>query len=421
MRRFFVLGISLLGLLLIVSTSRAGSADKVTIVWKTDKPSTSCIEYTGADGFTRRASDERLVTEHSLMLAGLQPGTKYRYRISSTDAAGNGSYSSTREFVTLSSADPFSGAPVISDIDAANVVAGGDGAGDEVTGKGIKNEPAIERPLVDKGYILLKKNQAQIEPGFSYAHISANRVAINGITILPMLIIGEIGTETVKRDVFIETLTGRYGILDNLQVELRVPYRSEFDRESNSSFSTERTFNQSGWGDIDGTVLWQFFKETASMPDLIAGVNVKSRTGKDPYGREIGLGTGHWAYKGSLMAVKTADPAVLFGGIGYTQSIARDVDGSNNVKPGVIYNYNFGFAFALNYQFGLNFQFENSITESMKVDGERVPGSFTNAASFKCGASWSYSPQFSANVNVGIGLSDDSPDFTIDVRFPYTF
>ncbi len=66
----------------------------MTIHWKTDKPSTSAVEYDHDAlfdthyGFFAHA-DLNLVTDHAITIDGLAPNTQYAFRPYSTDAAGN--------------------------------------------------------------------------------------------------------------------------------------------------------------------------------------------------------------------------------------------------------------------------------------------------------------------------------------------
>ncbi len=61
-----------------------------TISWTTDEPSTSRVEYgTAPASLSQSASEEALVTSHSVELTGLEPGTTYHYRVISADADGN--------------------------------------------------------------------------------------------------------------------------------------------------------------------------------------------------------------------------------------------------------------------------------------------------------------------------------------------
>ncbi|MHB9049421.1 MAG: CARDB domain-containing protein, partial [Pirellulales bacterium] len=77
------------------------------VVWTTDEPGISRIEY-GPDAAYGSATplDSRLVTNHGVPLAGLAPNTAYHYRILTRDAVGNESASADRVFTTLPDLTP---------------------------------------------------------------------------------------------------------------------------------------------------------------------------------------------------------------------------------------------------------------------------------------------------------------------------
>ncbi|GEM_PF-869860 len=61
-----------------------------TVLWVTDEPATSQVMICDPSGrCTWTELDETLVTEHSVVLSGLEPGLKYHLTITSTDAKGN--------------------------------------------------------------------------------------------------------------------------------------------------------------------------------------------------------------------------------------------------------------------------------------------------------------------------------------------
>lgn len=68
----------------------APTTTTATITWKTDEASTSRVDYgTSAGSLTSNVSDDTRVTDHSVTLTGLTPGTAYFFRVTSADAAGN--------------------------------------------------------------------------------------------------------------------------------------------------------------------------------------------------------------------------------------------------------------------------------------------------------------------------------------------
>lgn len=293
---------------------------------------------------------------------------------------------------------------------------------EDITGGAAAEQPeSIERTLQQKGSILLPRHTLQVEPSFTYAHFSSNRINIQGFSILPVLVIGDISTQEVNRDIFIETLTFKYGLFNNFQTELKLPYRGEYDRVSTSA-NTETTRHGSGLGDIEFGASRQIGWEDGLMPDLVAAVNIKSPTGREPYNHDIALGTGHWAMRGALIAAKASDPAVVFGGVNYTYNFGRqDIENFGDIKPGNSAGYSFGTAVALSYQVALNFSFDHSVTFKTEREGRFLTDSFLNVMNFKTGLTWAIDERKSLDISLTMGLTKDAPDAVIEVRFPITF
>ncbi len=189
------------------------------------------------------------------------------------------------------------------------------------SGGGKERTDSIERVLQQRGSVLLPKGTLQIEPSVTWSHFSSNRINIDGLLLLDVFAIGEISTETVERDIFIQNFAFKYGLLNNFQADLRVPVREEFDRITRTS-GTETTNSASGIGDIDLSISRQIGWEKGWQPDVIASVGVKPPTGQEPYNREIGMGTGHWAIRGALIMAKSSDPTVIFGSLNYASVLS---------------------------------------------------------------------------------------------------
>jgi hypothetical protein len=86
-----------------------------SITWTTDELSSSQVEYgTTADAYDKSepaqpaddpTADKLGLVTHSVVITGLQPNTKYYYRVKSKDAAGNEAVSEENTFTT-SAAEP---------------------------------------------------------------------------------------------------------------------------------------------------------------------------------------------------------------------------------------------------------------------------------------------------------------------------
>jgi len=285
---------------------------------------------------------------------------------------------------------------------------------------GAQKSESIERALVQRGGMLLPKGKLQLETSITYAQFSSNRISIQGFSIFPIIIIGQIATETVKRNVFIGTESVKYGIFHNFQGEIRVPYRYEHDRVTDT-FDNETTRDFGGLGDAEAGLSRQITWENGIIPDILASISFKSATGADPYFTDIGIGTGHYALRGSLVAVKSSDPSVIFGSINYTWNIKRDIDDFAEVDPGDSIGFSIGTAIALSYQTAINFAYEQGITFKMKQNGQEVPATFLNTSTLKTGFTWALNERTSIDFSVGVGLTSDTPDVTVTLRVPYTF
>jgi len=82
---------------------------QTVISWLTDEPSTSQVYYdegvSKSEDLARSVKQEGLTTEHILIVPSLKPSTVYRFRIMSTDQAGNVARSSVKTVLTPEKAE----------------------------------------------------------------------------------------------------------------------------------------------------------------------------------------------------------------------------------------------------------------------------------------------------------------------------
>jgi hypothetical protein len=291
-------------------------------------------------------------------------------------------------------------------------------------GEGQRPE-SVERTLQQRGSMLLGKGRWVIEPSTSWAHFSSNKISLQGVVILDVFNIGVLGAQEVNRDIFVETLGVKYGLMENLQTEIKIPYRAEYDRvttiNANNTPTDENTRGSTGLGDIDLSVSRQIGWEDGWKPDLIAAFGFKTRTG-DSYGHDIAFGSGHYGLRGALIASKSSDPAVIFGSLSYTYNFERtDIEGLGDIKPGDSIGYSLGTAIALSYQTAINFSFDNSVVMKTRRNGVNVLDSFVNVANFRTGLNWAIDESKSVNLSVSFGLTKDSPDVTVELGVPISF
>lgn len=293
---------------------------------------------------------------------------------------------------------------------------------------------------VEKGGVLPSEWRLVLEPAYQYSHISKKQlVSLSGFTVFHAIHIGTFALKDVKRDIHVASLTARLGYKD-MELNVKTPwlYRRDKEISSEDEETDDYVADDSGWGDIEGGFVCRLIKEHGAIPDIMLSLGIKSDTGRDPYGletefvngqwrfKEFPTGTGHWGYSGGLIFVKTSDPVVLFLNLTYFYNAPRDVGRQGGtfygeVDPGDSFEYNLGTVVALNEKFSLNYSLNHRMTGETEQNGSELAGSDLNAISLNIGSTYAISRRFSVDITVGIGLSGDANDVTLQCRVPVNF
>lgn len=313
-------------------------------------------------------------------------------------------------------------------------------------------------PIFESPGVLTPRGKLLFEPSIQYGYSSSNRVALIGYTVIPALLIGLLDVREVKRNTTTAAVTFRYGLDNRLELEAKVPYVYRSDatvsRELFTGTATERAFNTSGKaiGDVELGLRYQLNDGGVEKPYYIAGLRLKSRTGRDPFevvtdcqtrcvgenvtgtGLPLDLptGSGFYSLQPSLTWLMPSDPAIFFGSVSYTHNfrradVYRTVLGGQkeylgDVKPGDVFGFNFGMGLALNEKASFSIGYDHNSVGRTKQGGQVVPGSVRmQLGTLLLGYSYRLSPQRTLNVSVGAGLTRDTPDVTLMVRMPFSF
>lgn len=318
--------------------------------------------------------------------------------------------------------------------------------------------PPEVAPLFEQPGVLTPRGRTVLEPSLQYGYSSSNRVALVGYTIIPALLIGLIDVREVKRNTTTAALTLRRGLTNRLEVEARVPYVYRSDqtvsRELFTGTATERAFETSGRhiGDVELAARYQLNIPGPEGPFYVAGLRIKSRTGRDPFEvttdcqtrcvgenvtgtglpLELPTGSGFYSIQPNVTALFAADPAVFFGSVSYLHNITRhnvrrlilngERETLGDVKPGDVLGFNFGIGLALNDKTTFSIGYDHNSVAHTEQNGQTVPGSVrTQLGTLLIGYSYRLSDKKTLNVSVGAGLTRDTPDVTLTVRVPFSF
>ncbi|MGG7554822.1 hypothetical protein [Pseudomonas sp. ES3] len=297
-----------------------------------------------------------------------------------------------------------------------------------------------------------------LETGLTYSRYDTRQLILNGFLALDSIFLGNINLDRIKADTWTLDLTGRYNFDNRWQFDLNVPvvyrestYQSGGANNGAAGVTSEETVTRDPTlGDVNFGIAYKFMDESVNTPDAVFTFRVKAPTGKDPFGIKLRqsdantnlfvpdtlpTGNGVWSISPGISLVKTYDPAVLFGSLSYTHNFEEsfdDISATVNQKvPGKVrigdsFQIGAGIAFALNEKMSMSFSMSDLVQRKSKLkqdggDWESVVSSDANAGYFNVGMTIAASDNLTIVPNLSIGITDDAPDFSFSLKFPYYF
>lgn len=271
-----------------------------------------------------------------------------------------------------------------------------------------------------RSYTLMKKRTLELEYNFRYSYYSVERVIVEPFEIAHP-----------KEHIQNHTIVVDYAFLDNLTFTGAIPFVYKYER-----VGTGESKDVSDVGDISFGFRWQPFKsESSRRPTTILYGSISAPTGMSPYKinleRQLSTGSGFWSCTGGASLSKPFDPVVAFGSLSFSyNSDVKDLDqkyGSytlDSVEPGNDIGFSMGIGYALSHnvfltlKFMQNYHFESKYGYS---SGGKTSGSPYLSSIFDIGTGWRINPKTTVFIGVGIGLTNDDPDFYLSFRLPFDF
>jgi len=302
-----------------------------------------------------------------------------------------------------------------------------------------ESKKATDQLLLERGAILLPAGTLQVEPSIEYSHISANQIAISGFTIFDAIVIGNIEVDDLSRDIATAALSARFGVLDRLQIEGRVPYLYRRDEEI-FGFGTNNqddfSSSNNGLGDVEAGVSYQLLiGDGEAIPDVIVRGHGRFPTGEDPFEiatvdlgnnrsvlEEPPTGSGFYGVGGGATLVWRVDPVVFFAGGDATINLKRTINTAiGEIDPGDTYQGFGGVNVQLSELVSLNLSFVDQFTTESEQNGIALVGSDLNDARLVLGTAVGVGQNASLTFNAAAGLTKESPDFVFTVSLPISF
>ncbi|MBX3618643.1 MAG: transporter [Rhizobacter sp.] len=281
----------------------------------------------------------------------------------------------------------------------------------------------------DKQYSLLKTDKYAVTWDLTYSYIGEQQVqATFENSQLTLFDIQNTRSHTVTN-----TVSTDYGVRDNLTANVTVPLVSKYSQsESFSGLS-------SAFGDLSVGARFQPFALRRDLPSLTFTGTLRLPTGRSPFktidGQGLATGAGYTSATVGVNVSKVVDPVALFGSVNMT--FARPAKGLSQtrgdktlteVRPGDGIGFGVGMAYAMSYTVSTTVSFQESISARSTLTLRDRDGLVTQAktsaqasAMLNFGLGVRTSPLTTVNFTVGVGLSTDSPDFTLGMNMPLHF
>jgi hypothetical protein len=315
-----------------------------------------------------------------------------------------------------------------------------------------------ERALVVREHAPLFERTLTFDAGYSYSYYDRRQLALSGFLALDAIFLGTINLDQTKASLMTLDLSARYGLTDRLSVEAAVPYVWRDTRFVSagaggaSNVVTELQLHSNGIGDASLALYYQWLRESARWPDIVTSLRVRAPTGRDPFGlkliqpdaensnlnvpQDLPTGTGLWSATANVSALRTYDPVILFGNLGFTWNRADEFDDVspvlNQVVParvslGNTIQLSGGIAIALNDRSAVSFSIASALSAAThtktpgQAEEQRVPGSSVNATTLNIGASYALPSGWTLNGQLAAGLTPDAPNFVFGLRASHSF
>lgn len=275
----------------------------------------------------------------------------------------------------------------------------------------------------EKNYSLQREGTHSLNYSFDYSYTADQRLDL-AITNGSVRNLDVVPSATHN---FTNAFSYDFGLLDNLTVGARIPLVVKYD--------TEDELNVYDLGDVSFTGRWQPFAYVPGKMSTTLFGTFTSKTGVSPYeidiNEQLSTGSGYYSVGGGVSLSKVLDPVVVFGSISATYNLPAEdlqqVRGARllqEVEPGFGLSGSAGFAYSLSYDISLSISAQLSYSDETVLtfsngDQAMAQDQMTGFLSMSLGTR--ISDTTIVNTSLGIGLTEDAPDFSLGVSLPINF
>ena len=275
----------------------------------------------------------------------------------------------------------------------------------------------------ETSYSLQKKGTHSLNYSFDYSYTGDQRLDL-AITDGSVRNLDVVPSATHN---FTNAFSYDYGLLDNLTVGARIPLVVKYD--------TQDELNIYDFGDISATARWQPFAYVPGKMSTTVFGTFTTKTGVSPYeidiGEQLSTGSGYYSVAGGVSFSKVLDPVVVFGSTSATYNLPerdlQQVRGARvlqELEPGFGLSGSAGFAYSLSYDISLSVSAQLSYSDQTILsfsDGTQAVAQDQMSGFLSMSLGTRVSDTTIVNTSLGIGLTEDAPDFSLGVSLPIKF
>lgn len=269
---------------------------------------------------------------------------------------------------------------------------------------------ALERTLVQTGALLLPFGQAEIQPFATYLRRESKQP-------LPIVFNNSLINESFRNNEFDMGANLLVGLPFESQAEFRIPYQvinqSVVIPAGANSQETSKTGNS--LGDINIGLAKTLMHESGWLPDLVARLSWNAPTGSTT-NNNVAMGGGFNGFNASMTALKRQDPLAFTGRIDYHKTLKK-----NGVEPGDQVSLSIGATLAASPQTSLSIGLQQTYAQETKINNINIQGSDTVSSFFTVGAASTIGRSLFFSTLGGIGLTDSSPAYFLNITVPFRF
>ncbi|HEX7637889.1 MAG TPA: transporter [Burkholderiaceae bacterium] len=284
----------------------------------------------------------------------------------------------------------------------------------------------------DRQYSLLKAGRIAANYDLNYSYVGQEAIDVGFDTNSN---IDLFKVETTRAHTVTNSFSVDYGLMDNLTLTGALPFVSKFTQSDSFSGVANAI------GDMTLGARYQPFAQKASGPTVTFTSQVSLATGRSPFKMRIGdnlsTGAGYSSLTLGVNASQVMDPVALFGSLSFTDGLSvrnlhqtNPSDGSilTAVHPGKSIGFGAGFTYALSYNISTSTSVQETVTTASHIDyltsanvAKSRDTQMQVAAMLNFGLGVRLNPKTTVNLSAGIGLTTDSPDFSLGLDVPLTF